>query len=371
MYGPVDPVNVKSAVGEQSAAAGFGITPLGRWVRTGGPPLTGTLSLGGRESGGRSLSPGLLGVCLDYITISTSTEGGGYFLGEYPLHLGTGGHWTQFGQSEMYEAPMGFVTRRWEPRGSSKRFGDQFESWEAAGEVARFFGLACVGQVVVPTRLDFAFDYQCLEDLCPMTVAEWLVPGTRAYLDDPLHVPRPETKLGEPESRGSRSRTVYFGSRKSEWSVCIYRRDLRPGSVVSKPELRIEVRLRRKWAESIWPFWEESSWKAFAAVSEMFRERSGCTLCDHDGEVPEREADPPAGVVNSIVRMFEQYAEGLELIRQGELISDECTARLLGALRSRVSHRTRQRRASRRRQLEHVGKERLEQQLWERLGDSP
>ncbi len=347
--------------GSQPPPEGFRECPVLGWRREEGPFLIGTLGLVEGRYPEYGLSDYLFCVCLDYLSVSTSGAVGAELLKLYPHFVELGGRWAGCFQNaeRMQEGSGVTVTRRWEAYQGSKRFGEDFENWEASGVPARSFGLNVIGMDVAPTRMDFAFDYPCEPTLCPVDVAESLVPGVRAYLDRPLAEPKPSTLLGEPGSNGRHTRTVYFGNQGAEFRVCIYRRDLRKDNGWGVPVVRVELRFRHRLAEGFWPLWTDSAWRAFRGASEYFRERCGVRLCAERGEIPERAPQEKPAAVGGLARCCKQYLGTLRVLLEDKLLPHGEMKLLLAEVESRVSKSTRYRMKANRRVMEAMGSEEL------------
>lgn len=243
------------------------------------PPLL----TGGLEPGGEDVCGVPVGVGIDFLTVSMSSEVSAAQQLRGKL-VEEGGSRPGFARSELWDVVGGQAWRRYEPRQASRAFGLDYESWEASGGAAACLAWDLIDQPVRPSRVDVAWDFQVDEGLLADEVFERLQAGAE----------RRGFKGGVSGHGGVNTR--YIGSPTSERRIRIYRRDLKDKAVLfhQGPVLRVEVVLRDDVARGWWAVWSRDQAAGWAAAAAHVHEMTGRRVQADVGQVPELERVPEA-----------------------------------------------------------------------------
>lgn len=194
-----------------------------------------------------------------------------------------------FKASEKRICMGGHCWRRFNPHQSSKQWGTEYESWEYKGAPSTDPIRMLLGKPSKPTRIDYAFDFNCPDDFYPRHIEEMILENTQERGIEMHHSGNRETY------------TLYVGSRKSPRMIRFYRRDLKNELLALEgfSILRCELELKDEHALALWAHMSlngpESAREAAAAhIAQMI----GYAPCETDGKTPPlvREEEETEGV---------------------------------------------------------------------------
>lgn len=282
----------------------------------------------------------MVGVGVDFITASMSTEVAAWFLERGRL-VEAGVARPGFARSERREVMGGRAWRRWEPHQPSKLWGLGYESWEAEGDAARGFGFdlrdlcrAKPGLVVRPSRVDVAWDFEVPSWVTADHVAERVEPWAE----------RRGFASGISGQGGVNTR--YIGSPNSERRLRVYRRDLRDKGLAFMygPRLRVELVLRDDLARAWWGVHVRDDREAWAAAAAHVEEMTGHRVQPEIGDVPALESASEAVDAGQMVFQFiEQNAATLDAIAAAGIDLFELVGLKRGTWSRMTAHRHRER----------------------------
>jgi hypothetical protein len=153
----------------------------------------------------------------------------------------------------------------------------------------------------------------------------------------------------------------YVGAKSSPVRLCIYRKDHEGGEVWASsglpPVLRIELRLRERWAADFWRRLATDSEGAFAMAAQKVHDMTGARLQDEVTEWTRFERPEAFDLAQQVFAFVHQY---------GALVAclDEAGVDVLGLCRESPigrSRMTRWRTAAKRALIESVGASALEE----------
>lgn len=219
----------------------------------------------------------------------------------------TGFGTTGFKQSEKRICMGGDCYRRFDPHTASKAWGMEYESWEYKGQPSTRPIRDLQGQECKPTRIDIAFDFDCPEDYFPSDFEDSVLPFVN-------------NKGIDINYAGKRlSHTVYFGSRKSERMIRVYRRDVKNPLLAAEGRniLRVELELKKDMCLAFWAHITEHGPDsgivvAAAHVSQML----GVAPITHDGYLPPLlRTDEDTEAVQMLLQFIKQNSVMIEACR--------------------------------------------------------
>lgn len=283
-----------------SAVPAAGSSPAGRpRPSAGNPPLV-TRGLIQTEQGELELvSRGV-----DFLTLTVSTDQAAKWLASGMLgavvdEFAAGK--VGFERGERRTVFGGHVSRRFDPRRPSTRWGLQYESWEWDGGHADFaMREVAVNETleqVRPSRIDVAFDVACDEGYTASMLAEAIRP----------HVERNRVTPGV--SGEGVHLTHYAGARASDSRVRIYRKDVQSPTLAVMgipPHMRIEVMLHDSYAVRFWSQWLEDPEIAFEAAAGRVEALTGLVVQVGRREFPQLVKPAAADEAQALLRFVEQ-----------------------------------------------------------------
>jgi|GEM_PF-5820759 len=243
-----------------------------------------------------------------------------------------------FARSQRVPLLGGYAWRRYEPHQPSKRFGMDYESWEASGFPASDLAARVRASEVQCTRLDLAWDHHVPDSVSagsvvePLADAQMLAPGG--------------AEIGT-YGRGDRSTwTWYVGARAASRMLRVYRKDQQdPSSTIAlvyKHVLRVELQLRKPDAHPIYQAIQRdpaSGWGAASAhVYEMTQR-----VVDSISDIPEVEAPAEVEAHQALLEVIYQHGPVLQAAREAGVDVDS----LVDARCEDLSRKTRWRAAKR------------------------
>lgn len=243
---------------------------------------------------------GVVGAHLDWFTGSVSAHESRDLIAFTDWHR-AGGAKQGFGASEERSFLGGHAWRRWEPVSPSKRWGFDYENWEAASSGAQWFAERLAkGRGFSPSRIDFAWTFQVPGHLRSDRVARAIA----------KHVRRAGLTKGI--SGQGDVNTRYVGSSTSDRRLRIYRKDLQCPELLELfgPCMRIEVVLKADLARAWWCMWERDAESAAAAAAAHVEQMSGLVV-GPVGQIPPPIIEEPADIARSAAAMVAQYGDTL------------------------------------------------------------
>lgn len=188
-----------------------------------------------------------------------------------------------FAKGERVRCMGGEAQRRFQRVGKgSRRFGQDFESWEWSGGQADYWlrRLASDGDC---SRVDVAWDFPCPEDFTACEVAEHILPQ--------LH----EAGIVPGVSGQGLYLTRYAGAMTSPARLRIYRKDVESPAFagIFGPTIRIELVLRRHYARAFGRAFACDPEAAFGGAAERVASLCGLVVQDRLEPLPEVD-EPPA-----------------------------------------------------------------------------
>ena len=235
------------------------------------------------------------GCSVDYLTVTVPPTTAEVLL-HRTEHQEDGTATRGFQRSEQRQTMGGHCWRKFDPYVSSKDYGTDYETWEFAGVTARFPVQYLEGHPCRFRRVDVAFDYACPERFWPRHLERLLKPHTDAtgILVD---------------HRGPRdTRTVYYGSSKSERRIRTYRRDAKHPDL-GRPIFRVELVLEKKHAIAWWEQRSASKSTGYAIAAQHIYDMIGIApQGDLEAIEPCKVADPESSAAQTYFHFVHQNA---------------------------------------------------------------
>ena len=220
----------------------------------------------------------------------------------------------RYGLSTLNEGAQWY--RKFDPQLPAPTLGQDYESWEVMGPASRILAEVLKSAPVHvgrASRLDVAFDFACEPDLWPPAIEEAITFHCEQH---GFHI----------HHQGERdTRTVYVGSPKSERRIRIYRHDLAHGGAI--PILRVEVELRRKYAEEVWQRWWPGGVHGVSLCAGHVQQMTGRTVVSEELSHPTPEVGRDIDLIDTAAHGATQYGGAFEALLKagvnlGELV--EC-----------------------------------------------
>lgn len=212
-----------------------------------------------------------------------------------------------FGSSEQRLMFGGKCWRRFDPRGESRDFGLQYESWEFSGSVAHTAAVHLVPDGPCrATRVDWRVDLE----VDKAVMSDDVVEAMREHTTD--------HRITTGVSGHAGVNTRYVGSRKSDRMVRVYRKDLQDQSLIyeGRSVMRIELVLRHDLAADAFALYRSDERAGAAAFREHMRQLTGLRLGEL-GELP-----PPAPrlvddeVASQYFKFMQMHGDQIEVFRR-------------------------------------------------------
>lgn len=261
-------------------------------------------------------------VGLDWLTVTTGSGASaaleGWTLLEEPGNAQAG-----FTGSERRTCMGGHCWRKMGPRCEEKRFGREYESWEWSGSDGGHIAATWLRgrDDVKPTRVDVAFDFHGVPD------------GLRAETIAAAWAPHLAANRIKPGVNGEGDDfTVYAGSRKSDFRVKCYRKDLKDAGWLLDlgRTLRIELTMKGKAAEAWWQSWQRSQAEAWAVAGGHVLRLTGLQMQTEIADaLPLEDVTPASEFAQMVFEFVDQYASMLDA-------ADYCGVDLQSLVRERM-----------------------------------
>lgn len=287
-------------------------------------------SIGSSGADFEGLGLSLVRASLDGLTVSLTESESDELYGEMLAVVGAAGCDIRplegkagrgFGASEswalslMNEGVRWF--RRFDPATPSKTLGSHYESWEVMGPAAATLAsvlLSAPVRVGRASRLDAAFDYECEPEMWPPAIEE-AISDWAEVAGFVIH------HQGERDTR-----TVYVGAPSSERRVRIYRHDrVHAGSF---PLMRVEVELRRKYADEAWKCWWPEGGPGLALCAGHIERMTGRRVWADEITYPEPEPDKEIDLVTAGAFSCLQYGNVIDVLRERGVAIESVLSRL-------------------------------------------
>jgi len=280
---------------------------------------------------------GRLGVSVDWLTGSVSSADAEAILMPHTEPDEPGTARPGFRRSERRLTLGGRVWRRLEPLQPSKRFGDDYESWEFDGCQAAH-GVDLMARCDRPkvTRIDLAFDFS-VRDVTARELVETII-------DDREDVKTPQG-FGVGESGQRPHLTMYIGSMSSDRRIRIYRKDVQSPHFAfgCGPIMRVELMLKGRQAHAFWQVFGDDRQAGYAAAAAHIREMSGLIVADDIGTVPEFVAAEIPDDAQRLFTFLEQHGTTLHEFASSGVDLAALAAQRCESISRMTRHRSKQR----------------------------
>lgn len=287
--------------GRRSASRGPG---SGDGPRAGHPPVADR----GGGTRGELVSGELVGGSVDWLSATLCTRSAELLLAETE-HAEEGQPGRGFKRSELRTCFGGQGWRRWEPVQSSPRWGAEYESWEWASSSAQWPASRLRGlEDVRPSRVDVAFDFAVDDDVRAERVIDRKL---RRSIERRRHC-----SVGM-FTKDHQDVTRYVGTRSSDRSLKVYRKDLKDAAwlIERGHVLRVELTLRDGRARAWWDVWKCCETRGIHAAAAHVQELTGRRVLATDEPVPPRLDEPgvEAEAAQMVLEFVTQNAATLRL----------------------------------------------------------